>query len=226
MDTTDQRAISRRTLARGAAWAAPTVALAVAAPAVAASPPVNCPEMPTGSAWAVSSSGSLDSDPAVWNGDTLQVETDNTSTTASNTLDYTTTIPVEAGTRYTISFEVQTRAGYGSTGCATTPSQFNVFLNSGGGFSRVINTTSAPNHPNITSIAPPTNCTEPGPGTAEWGADGTVGATETVSFTYTATSTGSISVRMRFFLQNIEDGTEANDDWRVTPYFESCEETA
>lgn len=38
------RTISRRTIARGVAWSVPTVATAVAAPALAASKP-NCPTL-------------------------------------------------------------------------------------------------------------------------------------------------------------------------------------
>lgn len=232
MDSTDQRAISRRTLARGAAWAAPTVALAVAAPAVAASPPANCPEMPTGDAgWTMTQQNDLDDEFAGWIGDTVQVERNNELTTqgASRTIDFDTQIPVEAGIRYTIGFVVQVRKGYQDSGsCETTPSQFNVFINDGSaggnGFTKQLGTTTGGGTDVI--LTPPEDCTTNGSRNAEWGADGTVGASRTVSFSYLATQNEDITLRMRFFRQFLQGEGQKNDDFRVTPYFVACEETA
>lgn len=228
MDSTDQRAISRRTLARGAAWAAPTVALAVAAPAVAASPPANCPEMPTGDAgWTKNAQSGLDNEFAGWIGDTVQVEANNTTTDpeGARTIDFDTQIQVEAGTRYTIGFDIQVRKGYQDSGsCATTPSQFNVFVNDGGN-QRVLSTTTGSTTNSLT-ILPPTSCTEDGAREAGWGADEVVGATREVTFSYLATQNESIRLRMRFFRQPLDGAGQLNDDFRVTPFFVACEETA
>lgn len=169
----------------------------------------------------------LDNEFAGWVGDTVQVERNKTSTDPdeSRRIDFDAQIPVEAGVRYTIGFVVQVCKGYQVSGsCETTPSQFTVFLIDGYGFQRRLGTTTGGGTDVI--LTPPQDCTTNGSRTAEWDADGTVGASRTVSFSDVATQDENITLRMRFFRQFLQGEGQKNDDFRVTPYFVACEETA
>src|SRR6478609_9215068 len=120
------RTTSRRTVAKGLAWATPAVIVAAPTPTVAASA-VTCPPMPTGSAWTTTISTPRTSAPATWSGNTFTMLTDANSTTATTTVTTTATIPVTAGVTYNFQFLIQAAMGYTSVGtCATVNSTLSI----------------------------------------------------------------------------------------------------
>ncbi|UVY83780.1 hypothetical protein NLU66_16460 [Brachybacterium sp. NBEC-018] len=224
MDSNDQTPlISRRTLARGAAWTAPTVIAATAAPAIAASP-VSCPTMPIGASWVRTASGTVNTAPASWSGSRLQVLTDANRSTGTSAITFTTTVPVQQGYTYGISFTLQTAKGYmnPSSSCTTVPTQFRATATTGSSTVTLANATTATGNPSgLTSVAPPVNCTTGiGNGVSQFGSDGTVGTTKVITSSFTATTTGSMTLTMVFSLPATTSGN--NDDWRVTPAFTTC----
>lgn len=170
--------------------------------------------------------GAVDGSATVWDGSTLEVTTNTAAgSTGPARLDVTTTITVTPGVRYDLGFVAQTAKGYTSGSCDTVPTQFNLYLGPDTAFlTQQFRSTSQPDHNEITPVAPPEDCSGNGPGTSTFGADGVAGATSTLSASYLATSSGTLTIQMRFFLQAGANGN--NDDWRVTPSFTACTETA
>lgn len=124
MDEPD--ALSRRGLAKGAAWATPVIALGALAPAYAASP-VPCPQLPTPSSWTTTVSGTLGPDSSGgygWNATApyrFDVYRDNGSTTAPLTITTSTTLAVRSGVTYTLNTPIYW--GYGNGVAAQSTAQ-------------------------------------------------------------------------------------------------------
>lgn len=107
---------SRATVVKGAAWAIPTIAVAGAVPAFAASRP--CPSVPSGSQWTTTYSGTLGSTSSgsyAWNaaGTQWSVYRDNGS--SANTLTFTTSTTISGLiVNQTYTMQLSIRWGYGN----------------------------------------------------------------------------------------------------------------
>lgn len=189
---------SRATVVKGAAWAIPTIALASAAPATAASP-LPCPTVPGGSDWSLTYSGTLG--PAStgaysWNsaGTQWTVYRDNGS--SSSTLTFTTTTTISnliVGRSY--SMRIPISWGYGN----------GVANQSTGATARVI--------VDGTTVLSRATRSSAGLGTSPGGA------------TYTATSFTATSTSMQLQYQVIISAktSQANDDIIMSvPTFANC----
>lgn len=188
---------SRRRLMRGAAWAVPTVIVTSAAPAFAASP-VACPPTPTPGAWTTSHSGTLG--PTTTGGYgwspsepyNFNEYQDNGSSSATLVITTTTTINVISGTTYTLNTPMTWGYGNGNASQSTTQT---VALS--------IDTTQ------VFSV------------TSRSSQLGAAGTTTNVPGTYTANSTGPVTMRLTFTLA--PKTQQANDDFTVfAPKFTRC----
>lgn len=195
---TDGRSITRRTVARGALWAVPTMVVATASPALAASS-VPCIVVPPPPKWTKPEvSGTLGiptSGEYGWNDSTpynFNEYRDNGSTTQPLVITTTATVNVIGGATYIMRTPVQWNYGNGQRDSSTTQS---VTLTIGS--QQVFSVTTR------SSALGPTN------------------SKTQVAGTYTATSTGPVSMTLTFTLT--PRSKSANDDMIVTvPTFTSC----
>lgn len=188
--------LGRRRLVRNLAWVTPAIVVGAPAPSFAASP-VPCPTMPPGNTWSTTYSGApgaTSSGGFGWNAEppyNFNVYRDNGST--SDTLVFTTTteVDLQAGVAYTLSTPIWW--GYGN-GQASQSTPLTVSLRIGATDLFSVPTRTAP-------LGTPGN--------------------STLVRTYTATSSGPTTVRLRF---SVSPRTQqANDDIRLTlPSFTRC----
>ncbi|KAB1637647.1 hypothetical protein [Pseudoclavibacter terrae] len=236
---------SRRTLLTAGAWAAPVVAVASMAPAAAASQVVSCAptQIPqangTGtSGWTTTLGSNPNDAPAAWTTTAtpspnvgtpfFRAFTDSAATVSGATLVTSTVqMSVVSNTVYTIRFNVQAGKGYiaagGGATCATINST--AIFDIGTGTTRQVlfrghTQTAAGANPSV-FMNPPASCTVGGPRVNAPGYGGVAGAVYTTTVTYTAASTGTVELRMRF---TMAAGTNSgnNDDWYVKPTLVSC----
>ncbi|WP_114853399.1 hypothetical protein [Brachybacterium sp. YJGR34] len=188
---------TRRALVKGATWAVPVLATAVAAPAVAASP-VTCPSIDAPDQWTLSQNeyavtGQTSIGPATVQGstrDVITVQTENN--TANNSgLDaevrWTTQLDVVAGTTYT--FDFFARGTYGSNNPAVSQASYSTL--SVDGMTQATYTTRSEVYPG-TQI----------PMDGSWAEQ---------SISYTATATGTVPLEFLFVMPSRE-GTETSQD--------------
>lgn len=224
--------LNRRTLMRGAAWAAPVVALSAPAPALAVSMPCTPPTIPTtASSWTLSQTCTNGGAALGWNGTQFYMLRDGAPYTTC-TVTSTTTLSLVAGQQYVLSAQVQTAPGYGANGCGDNPptqnASFDILLGTTTiwqGYTQDAQAAAAGVTP--VQIEPIWDC----PGSFEnggnpmsqWGDGTTVGQWYTLtSIPFTATTTGSITLTFKFTMEETQSG-DNNDDWRVRlPVFSSC----
>jgi hypothetical protein len=129
------------------------------------------------------------------------------------------TIPVVAGRTYNFNFNVQAGKGYTSEGiCGTVNSSVSFDVMAG-----AVTTNLAQAHTQTGAgvlVSPPVSCTTNGVRNPQFGANGVAGQSRNITGSYTATSTGNITLRMRF--TNTATTAGNGDDWRITPSFTSC----
>lgn len=195
---TDGRSITRRTVARGALWAVPTMVVATASPALAASP-VPCFVVPPPPQWTTPAiSGTLGNEGSGgfgWSTGSpynFNEYRDNGSATEPLVITTTATVNVISGATYTMTTPVQWNYG-NSFQSQSTPQSVTLTI----GSQQVFSVTTR------SSALGPTN------------------STTQVAGTYTATSTGPVSMTLTFTLT--PRSKSANDDMIVTvPTFTSC----
>ena len=218
MNAMDAR-VKRRSIMRGISWAAPAATLAVAAPAIAASP-FTCPPMPVGfPSWTRTVIGGVNTATDRWEGSTLLLITDSQRTSGTSNVTFETTIDVTQGHSYIVRLAVQTAKGYNGS-CTTVPTQFSASAVQGLAVTPLANlTTATGNQGGRTSVVPPVDCSNNN-GVSRFGSGGVVGASTTLNTVVTATATGALTLRMVLSLPATTGGN--NDDWRITPSFVSC----
>lgn len=194
---TDGRSITRRTVARGALWAVPTMVVATASPALAASS-VPCIVVPPPPQWVTSYVGTFGistSGGYGWSTGSpynFNEYRDNGSATEPLVITTTATVNVIGGATYTMTTPVQWNYGNSFQSQSTTQS---VALTIGSQQVFSVTTRSSP--------LGPTNSTTQVPGT------------------YTATDSGPVSMTLTFTIA--PRTSSANDDMIVTvPTFTSC----
>lgn len=101
---------ARRTVVRGAAWAAPTIVLGSAAPAWAASP-VACPDIPALSSWTRTIAGTFVPGTGGDKRFSNAIRVDGDSQDGAVTVTFTTAIQMTAGTTYSLSPSVKWNYG-------------------------------------------------------------------------------------------------------------------
>jgi hypothetical protein len=126
---------------------------------------------------------------------------------------------VTAGVTYNFQFLIQAAMGYTSVGtCATVNSTLSIDVLAGAlptNLFRGYTQTGAG-----TRVQPPASCTTNGARSSQFGNNGIAGSVLTATGSYTATSTGTIMLRMTFTMPATTAGN--NDDWKVTPSLVSC----
>ncbi|WP_145229890.1 hypothetical protein [Rudaeicoccus suwonensis] len=188
--------MNRRTLAKGAAWAAPVLVLSSQAPVFAASP-VPCPAVPTPTGWTMTTSGSPGSTTTGGYGWTSTApysfsEVQDAASRKTFTVTTTTSVGVTAGVTYTINTNVT--FNYGSNNANTSKPQ-TCSLVMGGTTIFSYTTGSSPLTTPYSAVP--------------------------VSGTYQATSTGLVALTFTFAVQ--APGSGGNDDVTVTlPTFSNC----
>ena len=228
----ENKAISRRTLAKASAWAVPVLAVAAAAPAHATSTDVEipCPDnVFPGSGWVTTFGGSTNSAGTRWNGETISVITD-ADDDKTGLITTTNTFQAVAGRTYKLRFRGQTKKGYmyPSSSCATVNSKMTISLISAGSTLPAFRGHTQSGPAGSVLVQPPTNCSSGSPhnGRPVRGANGTSGLFHTVNYTYTATVTvtatvtGTTTVQIRLDMDATSSGN--NDDWHITPRFTEC----
>lgn len=205
--------VTRRTLAKGAAWAAPAITLGAMAPAFGASP-VPCPTLPTGTGWRRTTSENVNTGPVAgyYSGvTTIRMFRDSTSTAVDGVVVIEATFQATAGVTYNFAFDLQSAKGYMSQGgCQTVNTT--VAISVGG--QQLVQASTQAGYPG-THVPPPVNCTTNGSRTSN------LSAVTTFTGSYTATATGSVTISMRF---TVTRGTNSgnNDDWQITTRLTSC----
>lgn len=188
--------MNRRTLAKGAAWAIPVIAMGAQAPAMAASP-VACPAIPTPSGWTTTTAGTSGGSGTGSYGWTTTApysfsEVRDAASGKTFTVTTTTSVAVMAGVTYTINTSVT--FNYGSNNASISKPQ-TCSLAMGGTTIFSYTTGSSPLTTPYSAVP--------------------------VSGTYKATSTGMVALTFTFAVQ--APGSGGNDDVTVTlPTFSSC----
>lgn len=188
----------------GAAWSVPVIALAAAAPASAASQFV-CPPVPANASWVASSTGTGSGNTqgnqgASWAGTgatrNFTFQRDNASTASNYVLRLTAPLSVVTGRTYQIRYAIQTQRGCnGST--TTVNTNFDGYIAG----QRVGGRSTKSGFGNQLQDPPACNAGYT--------------AAQTISLNYTATSTGTVQLEMRFTAFPTTGGN--NDDYRITP---------
>ncbi|PPF45304.1 hypothetical protein C5B85_06875 [Pseudoclavibacter sp. AY1F1] len=236
---------SRRSILTAGAWAAPVVAAAAMTPAAAASRVVPCTptQIPqangTGTTgWVTTLGSNPNAAPSAWTSSAtpspnvgtpfFRAYTDSAAVASGATLVTSTVqMSVVANTQYTIQFNVQAGKGYVAAGGGATCTTINstAIFDIGTGTTRQVlfrghTQTAADTNPSI-FMNPPASCTVGGARANAPGYAGVAGAVYTTTVTYTAPSTGTVELRMRF---NMVVGTNSgnNDDWYVKPTLVAC----
>lgn len=218
---------SRRRLARTALWAVPTVAVATAAPAYAASL-VACPTIPNSSTWGKTINGPVTNPNSTLNGTTVVEKTDSNGSSAT-TITYDIPVTVTGGVTYQIAFRLQTAPGYNG-GCVTQNTSLGIVVSSTAlsGSQNIGSYRTQTGGSGATVIAPPLNCDAANnkSGASDWGANGVkdqVYTTPTSTLPVPGTGTSVAHIVLTFTLDPTIYGN--NDDWRVTPFFAGCTRT-
>jgi hypothetical protein len=214
--------LSRRTLAVGAAWAMPVVALSTAAPAVASSLP--CPPLSVAPAdWTnvndANHVGAPSSGASIWlvapnaNAGRFRMYSDSESATVQKVTSTSSTLTgLTVGRSYTIAFDLQTGKGYVPTGtCATVWSSLKITVGASTAWTGTTQTGTGP--AGAVVVAPPVNCTVNGTRSATWS------AVTTFLYTFTASAT-TMSIKLEFTMGTTTAGN--NDDWLVRPRYTYC----
>lgn len=204
---------SRRSLAKGAAWAVPAIAVGAVAPAYAASP-VPCPTIPDVTTWTVSGSNLTRSATAAGvsnGGSSTKMEIDATTGTAG-TLTMSTTINVQAGVTYNLAFDLQTQYGY-SGDCRTFNTNLSIGVTMPSG-SQTLFTGSTQAGRGGTVVPPGGSCSG---GTKTYGYGSLVTAGP---FSLTPPTSGSATLTYTFTMA--PPSGYNNDDWKIYPRFTSC----
>lgn len=237
---------TRRQLVKGMAWATPVIALAAAAPEVAASVPVACPAMPSGAAWTILNGASsdlpdnppgqtCDSGPTTWTTQTtaggsrtgIRMYSDSqtgcdAAQVREKEVDATASLTgLTVGCRYTISFQIWVAPGYGVGTCARHPSALTINLSGTALASYYTTTPTATEFP--PAFVPPAGAT-PIPVTTscsnETPPPSTFSDFTTFTTTFIATAT-SVPLNLHFRMAATNDSN--NDDWLVIPTYTLCQ---
>lgn len=244
----EQQRTTRRSVLTAGAWAAPVVAVAAMAPAAAASRIVACTptQIPqangTGTTgWVTTLGANPNSAPSAWTSSAtpspnvgtpfFRAYTDSAATANGATIVTSTVqMSVVANTHYDIQFNVQAGKGYVAAGggatCTTVNSTAIFDIGTGADATRQVlfrghtQTPAAGGDPSV-FMNPPANCTTGGARVNAPGYNGAAGSVYSTTQSYLATTTGTVTLRMRF---TMAAGTNSgnNDDWYVKPTLAAC----
>lgn len=203
---------SRRAVARGALWSVPTLTAITAAPALAASV---CPSL--GGNWAISNVSNMNSTGGVTDTPSAGAVTliPDAGTTAKGTVTYSKSLAVRKGVAYSFSFDLQTRDGRGAFGAQgyATSVVISIGLASGSNPTTLVNLTSRTTNPDGSTNGGTE--VKPASGT-DFGANGTVGAHQTATASFTPDTDGTAIFSYAFTLAQ-PAALYSNDDWIIIP---------
>lgn len=222
MVNSSQSAIGRRILAKGAAWAAPVIVVASAAPAWAASLPTACPSTPVGGGinpattgdWKWTKTSNANNAPAgalSGTDNTFNMWVDSLNNSSAQVFAVTKAIAVKKGCVYPVRLQVRAQGGYGDGSnprCRTENTNMFVDMGPATGTRQALFNLSTQSTGGGTVIPFPIQATPPSPGVCPGGFG--FGAFQTFVTNYTATATGDTTIKMTFTLAG--NNNQGNND--------------